>query len=168
METQIEWIKSSPHERKKYRGMVVGWQNSILAINHLVSAFNEQYHKEDGEKPPHHGMKEIALKKLIASSIVELKCKVDEWVARLNKDGEDTTKVNVERKKYRDLLDRAEHLRGIRNISFHYGDVMLEADDLAQLYEDINKWDLQELNDILKAIYSVGNVAKEIALSKAG
>ena len=107
------------------------------------------------------------LKKLIASSIVELKCKVDEWVACLNKDGEDTTKVNETRKKHRELLDKADKLRSIRNIALHYGDVTTQADDLAQVYEDIDKLDLQELNDILKAIYSVGGAAKEIAQSKA-
>lgn len=147
--------------------MVVGWQNSVATINQMVTAFNIEYHKQEEEKKAHHGMKMIAIKKMIASSLVELKCRVDDWVARLNKDGEDTTKINEKRKEFRPLLNRAEELRNIRNISFHYLDLTLQADDLAQVYEEIEKWDIQEMNEILKAICSVGEAAKEIAQSKA-
>jgi hypothetical protein len=111
-------------------------------------------------------MKEIAIKKLIVSSMVELKCKVDEWVGKLNKNGEDTQAINQEKKASKALLGKAEQLRDIRDIGFHYGDVMLPADEMIQLYQAIDQWNLQELNDILGAIYKIGNLAKDIALKK--
>ena len=146
--------------------MVVGWQNSEAAINHLVSTFNAEYLKPHEDKSHHQGMTEIAIKKLIVSSMVELKCKVDEWVGKLNRDGEDTQTINQEIKTNRDLLDKVEQLRDIRNIGFHYGDVMLSADEMIKVYKDIEQCNLHELNDILDAIYKIGNSAKDIALRK--
>ena len=165
-EAQLSWLIDAPPDKKPYRAMVVGWQNSSTAINHLVSTFNDEYLKSPEDKNSHHGMKEIAIKKLIVSSIVEMKCKVDEWAGKLNKDGEDTQAINQERKANRALLDKAEQLRDIRNIGFHYGDVMLSADEMIQIYQATDQWNLQELNDILGAIYKVGNLAKDIALKK--
>ncbi len=167
MTAQIDWIRKSPTDKKEYRRMVVGWQNSEAVLHTLIKSFNREYLKSKSEQKEHHGMKEIALKKLIISSMVELKVKVDSWVAKLNQDGEDTTVLNKARKANRPLLEKAEQLRDIRNIAFHFGDVMLGGNELVQLYEEIANWSLEELNNILVAICKIGNHAKDICVKKA-
>ncbi len=67
--------------------MVIGWQNSLYAINQLIQTYNNLAIQQQPEADPHEPMRIIAARRQILASLLELKNKLDIWVGNLNKAG---------------------------------------------------------------------------------
>jgi hypothetical protein len=50
MTSQIEWIKSASGDARRYRAMVIGWQNSLYAINQLIQTYNKRAIQQQPEE----------------------------------------------------------------------------------------------------------------------
>src|SRR5437763_1240134 len=86
---QLQWIRDAAEPEQTFRRMVIGWQSVLAALNATVLAFNSEYLRSDAAKEanPHHGMKEIAIKKLVIGSLREIKPRLYEWYWELDKRG---------------------------------------------------------------------------------
>jgi hypothetical protein len=154
----IDWIKEADEPIRTYRKMVIGWQNSVTALNSTVVSFNAEYLKQEQEK--HKGtnqlMREIAIKKLVIASLFELKPQLDKWYNTLDEVGLLSDQTKQTKKDVRHVIGQIAKYDGIRNAAFHYGDVNEKSDELIQLYEDIQKLDLSFLNRILTDLIKLG------------
>jgi hypothetical protein len=161
----LDWVKEAPEPARTYRKMVIGWQNSVFALNAIVSAFNAEYLnvREQKEHHTHQFMHEIAIKKLAISSMFELKPQLDTWYDRLELDGALDDKTKKKKLEVRHLLKQVRKYKGIRNATFHFGDVNEKTKDLLRIYDDIQSIDLSLLNRILVEMITLGNMLKDNA-----
>ena len=167
MQQQIQWVDEATEPARSYRRMVVGWQNVLVSLNAPVLAFNAEYLKsvELKEANPHHGMKEIAIKKLAIGSLREIKPRIYEWYRELEKRGVLTTATIQEKEKVKHVVKQVEKFDDVRNLAFHYGDPVEPTDSLLQLYREIEGWDIGTLNRILRDLVSLGELLKADALA---
>jgi hypothetical protein len=165
---QIDWIKTAAGDTKKYRAMVIGWQNSVSALNTQIAAYNREVLKTEAHKNknPHHGMGEIAIKKHIIASLRELKLRLDDWKNLLQKLGFDMTAIEAKRREFRYVLPQAEKLKEVRNTAFHYGDFLHTPDELIATYSEVEKWDDAKLNQIWRALEQLGDAMKREVLRR--
>lgn len=164
MTAQIEWIQISSGDEKRYRAMIVGWQNSQYAINQLIQSYNALTLQAQPKPDQHEPMRIIAVRRQIVASLLELKNRLDEWVGHLNKAKLDCNSINGLRKSLREALDRAESWRSIRNLTFHYGDILEDPDDLLAIYHAISLITDAEVNSVWKAMTEVGMAARNVSL----
>lgn len=167
-QSQIAWITGATGETRTYRTMVVGWQNSVAALNAQIAAYNRESLKSEKRKTvnPHHGMGEIAIKKQIIASLRELKCRLDDWATKLRGLRFDTTRIEGKKRELRSVLRQTEKLKDVRNTAFHYGDFLESPESLIKIYTEVESWDDEKLNAILDALHQLGDVMKLEVLSK--
>ena len=145
--------------------MIVGWQNSLYAVNQLIETYNSITLRLEPETDPHEPMRVIAARRQVLASLLELKNKLDEWVGILNKAGCDCFAINAVRKAHRAALDQAEAWRQIRNLTFHYGDIIEPPDDLLCTYYRISRITDAGVNSVWQAMVEVGCAARDVALN---
>lgn len=164
--SQIEWIEQAADPQKTFRRMVVGWQNVVVSLNATVLAFNSEYFKRDAEDAsPHQGMKEIAIKKLVLGSLRELKPRLDDWYRELDAMGAVSPESKSKKTQVRKVIVQVEKFDSIRNLAFHYGDPIEPTDSLIQLYKEIDRWDINLLNRVLRDLVALGECLKADALA---
>lgn len=161
--SQIEWIEQASEPQKTYRRMVVGWQSVLATLNATVLAFNSEYFKR--ESGPHQGMKEIAIKKLVLGSLREIKPRLDDWYREMDQLGAVSSDTAAEKTRVRNVVARVEKFDDVRNLAFHYGDPIEPTDSLLLLYKEIETWDIEFLNRILRDLVSLGEKLKADALA---
>jgi hypothetical protein len=165
MTPQIEWIESASGDARRHRAMIVGWQNSIYAINQLVEKYNSITLTPEPKSDRHEPMRVIAARRQVLASVLELKNRLDEWLGYFNKSRFDCSSINAVRKTYRSALDQAECWRTIRNLTFHYGDVIEPPEDLLNTYYAIAHITDEEVNSVWQAMIEVGQIVKNVALN---
>jgi hypothetical protein len=159
---QLRWIDDATGNQKKYRSMIVGWQNSLSAINTLVSAFNDLYLAKGAKQNAHHIMKEIAVKKLIVAWLFEIKDTLYDWFAVLRKDGIVTPDLESRKRALKQVLKPVDQFKDIRNsVAFHVGDLRLPPNELIDMYLRIEALDLNSLNKILRSAENFGQALKK-------
>jgi hypothetical protein len=168
MTSQIEWIKDSSGETQRCRALVVGWQNSLYSINQLIQSYNQlTIQGEQPQSDPHAPMRIIAARRQVLASLLELKERLNEWIGYFNKAGVDCTSINSARKLVRLALDRADSWRTIRNLTFHYGDIVEPPDRLLVTYDAISQISDAEINSVWQAMIEVGQAARNVTLNRA-
>ncbi|MBI3850981.1 MAG: hypothetical protein HY298_11995 [Verrucomicrobia bacterium] len=167
--TPLDWIKDASEPARTFRKMVIGWQNSVIALNATVRAFNSEFLKveEEKDRDTHQLMREIAVKKLVISSLFELKPQLDAWYRRLEADGLLSDATKDKKKEVRHLLGQVQKFEGIRNAAFHFGDVNEETEELLRIYDEIHAIDLALLNRILEEMIRLGYMLREHASTKS-
>jgi len=167
--SQITWIDEADDPQRTFRRMVVGWQNILITMNATVLAFNAEYLKPPDEKNanPHHGMKEIAIKKLVIGALREIKPQLDDWYRSMDELGALTDKTKDEKKRVRAVARQVDKFVRIRNNAFHFGDPNEDTDWLIQLYKEIENADINLLNQVLRDFVSLGECLKADALAKS-
>jgi len=165
MTTQIEWIESASGDSKRHRAMIVGWQNSLYAISQLIQTYNSITLKPEPNPDPHEPMRVIAARRQVLASLLELKDRLDEWVGYFNRARFDCSSINAVRRACRSALDQAQSWRNIRNLTFHYRDIIEPPDDLVATYRAISSISDAEVNSVWQAMIEVGQAAKNVALN---
>jgi hypothetical protein len=167
---QIRWINEASEPSKTYRKMVVGWQSVLASLNATVLAFNSEYLKSEAAKDanPHHGMKEIAIKKMVIGALREIKPRLYEWYRELETRGVLSAATVEEKKRVKHVAAQVEKFDEVRNLAFHYGDPVEPTDSLLQLYQDIESRDIDFLNRVLRNLISLGECLKTDALAQGG
>jgi hypothetical protein len=165
----LDWLREADQHTRDYRKMVVGWQNSVIALNSAVRAFTNEYLKtqEEKDRDTHHVMREIAIKKLVISALFELKPQIDKWYRRLEVDGLLSDRTREKKLEVKRVIAQVAKFEDIRNAAFHFGDVNEDTSQLLQLYEDIQKIDLAFLNHLLEDLMTVGFMLRDDAAKKA-
>jgi hypothetical protein len=92
---------------------------------------------------------------------------LNEWIGYFNKAGVDCTSINSARKLVRLALDRADSWRTIRNLTFHYGDIVEPPDRLLVTYDAISQISDAEINSVWQAMIEVGQAARNVTLNRA-
>jgi hypothetical protein len=110
-------------------------------------------------------MRGIAARCQVLASVLELKNRLDEWVGYFNTSGFDCSSINAVRKTYRSALEQAECWRTIRNLTFHYGDVIERPEDLLNTYYAIAHITDEEVNSVWQAMIELGQIVKNVALN---
>jgi hypothetical protein len=151
--SQLEWLKAASSDIKAYRAMVVGSQTVLATMTETVLRFNHHHfaHADDA----HHEMKVVAAKQIVIASLRELRLMIDRWNNKLRDLGALSQATVDLRRKHRQILDRIDKFRDVRNCAFHFGDPLEVADDLIALYEYVQGFDLDDLNEMLRALYDV-------------
>ncbi len=164
--SQVNWIiRSKSAKIKKYRTMVVGWQNVTYTINALIEKFNQEFFKKMNHKSDHYQMHEIAIKKLIIASLFELRTCINNWYRALQAENLLTEKIKKDKVSNRQIINRINKYRDIRNsISFHFGDPNLNPRKLIELYKKVDEFSFNELNLIWKSSLKLGESLKKIIL----
>jgi hypothetical protein len=116
---------------------------------------------------PHAPMRIIAARRQVLASLLELKERLNEWIGYFNKAGVDCTSINSARKLVRLALDRADSWRTIRNLTFHYGDIVEPPDRLLVTYDAISQISDAEINSVWQAMIEVGQAARNVTLNRA-
>ena len=165
MSEQILWIESAGDAQKRFRGIVVGWQNSVYTLGQLISSYNEL--TLNPRDPPVEPMKVLAARRQILSSLLELKTKLDECIGLLNRDGIDCRSVNSLRRINREKLERADSWRAIRNLTFHYGDITEAPNGLVETYHSVGAITDRDVNEVWMAIADLGRGLRDLALNYA-
>lgn len=167
---QLEWIRDAAEPARTFRRMVVGWQAVLAALNATVLAFNSEYLKSEAAKEanPHHGMKEIAIKKLAIGSLREIKPRLYEWYRELETRGVLSAASIEEKKRVKSVVAQVEKFDDVRDLTFHYGDPVEPTESLLQLYEDADRLDIAFLNRVLRDLVSLGEQLKADALARCG
>lgn len=164
--TGIDWIEEASDPERMYRRMVIGWQTILRSLNATVLAFNGQYLKDESGKENHQEMREIAVKKLVIGSLREIKPQLDAWYNKLESHCALSDKTKNEKIRVRQVVKQVEKFHDIRNNAFHYGDPNADTDELLQLYKDISNTNINLLNQVLRALVSLGEHLKIDALAK--
>lgn len=161
----IQWVEEGDPMKRPFRSFVIGWQNSLYAINRLVRNYNEL---TLGNAKPNakEELNIAAVRRHILSSLLELKGKLDSKYGHFRRDKIDTTPIDVVRNARRGDLDRAENWRGIRNLTFHFGDVIEDDAQLVATYKSIFAVTDAEVNAVWEAIVEVGEAMKKRSLDR--
>ena len=156
--TPLDWIDEAAEPVRTYRKMVVGWQNSLIVLSALLRAFNDEFLKpeEQKKKDSHQQMREVAMKKLVISSVFELRPQLDHWFRRLDSEGMVSEETKLKKQGVRNLLKEVHRFHSIRNATLHFGDVNEAPDDLLRIYRDIASVDQARLKCILEALLDLG------------
>ncbi len=155
-------MEQGDSKQRPFRSFVIGWQNSRYAINRLVESYNAL--TLDNPKPSAKEELNIAaVRRHILSSLLELKGKLDSKYGQLRRDGIDTSKIDAVRNARRADLDRAESWRDIRNLTFHFGDIIESDAQLVTTYKSIFAVTDAEVNVVWEAIVAVGETMKMLA-----
>lgn len=162
---EIKWIEDGNPAQRPFRAYVIGWQNSRYAINRLVQSYNDLV-IPTGTRDGHQEMQIGAVRRQILASLLELKEKLDQRNGQLRKAGIDTASIEAIRKAHRSRLDKADSWRGIRNLTFHFGDVIEPDSDLVATYKSVLRISDAEVNDVWTAIVAVGEEMRKIALDR--
>lgn len=158
----VEWIERATEPQAPYRAFVVGWQNSISAVSRQIKSYNAL----TIPKRPLEGHDEMdvaAVRRHIVSCLVELKATLDDRYGVFRKDGLPTTSIDHVRNARRRDLDSVERWRDIRNLTFHFADVMRPRDELVTTYQSILEIKDEEVNCAWEAIVDVGQAMKLVA-----
>jgi hypothetical protein len=143
------------------------WQNSLYAVNQLVSSYNSIALAPVLNADIHQPMRVVAARRQILASLLEFKNRLDEWCGQLTKARCDCTSLHAIRKNHRRTLEQAESWRSIRNLTFHYNDVVEPPDDLLKAYKEIAAITDAEVNSVWKCMVEVGEAARDVAMSRA-
>lgn len=161
----IEWIEDATAAQAPYRAFVVGWQNSISAINRQIKSYNVL----TIPKRTLSGRDEMdvaAVRRHIVSCLVELKVKLDDRYGLFRRDNLPTASIDLVRDARRRDLDSVERWRDIRNLTFHFADVMRPSDELIATYKSILEIKDEDVNSAWEAIVEVGQAMKLVALER--
>jgi hypothetical protein len=132
--------------------------------------FNSYYLKSQEAKDAdaHHGMKEIAIKKLIIGALREIKPRLYYWYRELETRGALSAATAEEKKRVKYVAAQVEQFDDVRNLAFHYGDPVEPTDSLLRLYQDVEQRDMEFLNRVLRDLVSLGERLKADALVHCG
>jgi hypothetical protein len=101
-------------------------------------------------------MKVIAAKQSVIASLRELRLRLDDWHNRLRLIGALSQATVDLRKHVRHTLDLIHQFKDVRNCAFHFGDPVEDPDSLVELYEYVEAFDLDKLNEMLRALMDFG------------
>jgi len=158
----IQWIEDGSPKQRPFRAYIIGWQNSRYAINRLIESYNAL--TVGAAKP--NAKEELniaAVRRHILSSLLELKGKLDSKYGHLRRDQINTSSINAVRGARRADLEHAEKWRDIRNLTFHFGDVIETDAQLVATYKSIFAVTDAEVNAVWNAIDAVGEAMKTLA-----
>ncbi len=147
---QLERLKAASGDVKVFRAMVVGAQTVLATLNETVLRFNLHYFALTDNQ--HREMKVIAAKQAVVASLRELRLMLDDWNKKLLDMGALSQKTIDLRRQHRQLLDRIHKFKEVRNCAFHFGDPVEAPDKLVELYEYVDGLDLDDLNEMLRAL----------------
>ena len=165
---QVEWVVDGDGDTRRYRSMVIGWQNVIYTINVLVEKFNSELLDQE-EDTPNEPMREVAIKKLIIGALFELEICIGIWTNELRKCGLFTGDLVDKKREIRKTFKEVKKFKDIRNkIGFHFDDPYLDPTSLLSLYEKVDGFSLDYLNHMLRSIIKLGEAFKEVILPKTG
>jgi len=152
--SQLNWLKSADSEKLPFISMIVGWQTVRETINSTVDRFNKNHF----EKPTnnHHAMKIIAAKQTVMASLRELRLSLGSWRDKLAISEKLSEESKLTWKKLLPILEKIHTFRDVRNTAFHFGDMTTPPLDLISLYEYIDRFDLEEMNAMLRALHDFG------------
>lgn len=161
----IQWVEQGNSDQRPFRSFVIGWQNSRFAINRLIESYNAL---TLGNAKPNakEELNIAAVRRHILSSLLELKGKLDSKYGHFRRDGINTAAIDAVRDARRAELDRAESWRGIRNLTFHFGDVLEGDAQLVATYTSIFAVTDAQVNVVWEAIVAVGEAMKLLALDR--
>ena len=162
---EVQWIEDGTPAQKPFRAFVIGWQNSRYAINRQIESYNALTLPAK-KRTDHEEMQVAAVRRHIVSSMVELREKLDQKYGHFRRDGIPTASIDAMRKERRADLDRAETWRDIRNLTFHFGDVVATDTDLVVTYKSILQITDTEVNSVWLALVAVGEAMKQLALER--
>lgn len=163
--SQLQWIKEATGDVKVLRAMVVGWQTVLQTLESTVMRFNSQYFGKTDD--PNREMKVIAAKQTVIATLRELRLRLDKWRDRLKTKGFLSQETMDLFKQIRPTLDRIHEFRDVRNCAFHFGDPLEPPDDLVDMYEYVQGFDLDDLNEMLRALTQYGMQMREDAALNA-
>lgn len=163
--TEIQWIEAGTAEQKPFRAFVIGWQNSCYAITRQIESYNALTIPKR-ELTGHQEMQIGAVRRHILSCIVELIEKLDQKYGHFRRDGIPTAAIDRVRDAQRAELDKAQAWRGIRNLTFHFGDIIETPADLVSTYKDVLQIPDDAINSVWMAIVAVGEEMKQLALQR--
>ncbi len=162
---QLEWLKAATGDVKILRAMAVGWQTVLETLNSTVMRFNGHYFAKTDD--PHHEMNVIAAKQIVIASLRELRLRLDKWHNKLKVMGALSQPTIDFRKEVLPVLDRIHQFKDVRNCAFHFGDPLEPPDDLVAMYEYVKSFDLDDLNEMLRALSQFGLKMQQDALLAA-
>jgi hypothetical protein len=160
--TQIEWLSAGSEAEKDFRCMVVGWQTVVQTLNATVLRFNSEFFEMSAD--PHQEMKLIAAKAMVVASLREIKLMLEKWQNRLYHRSALSEATKTLKKSLNPTLLTIDELKEVRNLAFHFGDPIQEPDVLLGLYEEIDAYDIEELNKMLRALIDLGFRMRQDAL----
>jgi hypothetical protein len=161
----IQWVEDGDPDERPFRSFVIGWQNSRFAINLFIQSYNELTLRNT--KP--NAKEELniaAVRRHILSSLLELKGKLDSKFGQFRREKIDTASIEAIRKARRGDLERAEGWRDIRNLTFHFGDVVEDDAQLVATYKSVFAVTDAEVNTVWEAIVEVGEAMKMLSLER--
>ena len=162
-DVQVDWLKTARPDEKPFVRMVVGWQRVVVGLNAMVEAFNTEHFRKS-ENP----MKLISAKLMIVAALQEVRDLLNKWQGELRKKSATNSATDALRGSVRSTLDRIDQFRVVRNLVYHSADPLTSqvpnADDPAKLYEDIDAFDLEDLNTMLRTLIKVGEHMRKGAL----
>jgi hypothetical protein len=162
---EIQWVEDGTPAQKPFRAFVIGWQNSRYAINRQIESYNALTLPAK-KRTEHEEMQVAAVRRHIVSSMVELREKLDQKYGHFRRDGIPTAPIDGVRNGHRADLDRAESWRAVRNLTFHFGDIVATDIDLVATYNSILQITDAEVNSVWVAIVTVGEAMKQLALER--
>jgi hypothetical protein len=160
---QLNWLKTAAAAEKPYVAMVVGWQTVRETLNSTVMRFNSKFF--DPTNDPHHQMKIIAAKQSVVASLKELLVSIGRWRDKLGSAQQLSDESKQLWKQLHPTLDKIKQFRDIRNCAFHFGDYLEEPDTLESMYDEINMYNLDSTNEMLRALYSMGQQLEADAMA---
>ena len=160
---QVDWLKTARPDEKPFVRMVVGWQRVVVGLNATAEAFNtESFRKSDNP------MKLISAKLIIVAALQEVRDLLNKWQGELRKNNATNSATDAFRGSVRSTLGRIDQFRDVRNLVYHWADPLTSQvpnpDDLAKLYEDIDAFDLEDLNTMLRTLIEVGEHMRQDAM----
>lgn len=165
MTAEIRWIRDGTASQQYFRAAVVGWQNSSYAVSLQIQAYNALTLNPPANPDAAHPMRVLAARRQILSSMLEFKGKLDQCIGKFRQRGIDCSAINEVRRSSRARLDRAESWRNIRNLTFHYGDIIELPAQLISTYQEIEAISDAEVNEVWHAMLDVGQQIRLIALN---
>jgi len=151
---QIQSLKEATGEVKILRAMALGWQAVLETLNATVLRFNKDYFVQADS--PHHQMRVIAAKQTVIASLRALPQSLDSWYNKL-KLVEALSETTIDFHNHLlPTLDRIRQFKDVRNCAFHFGDPLVDPDNLIAAYEYVQGFDLDDLNKLLRVLFDFG------------
>jgi hypothetical protein len=165
--TQLEWLKGANPDEKPLVRMVVGWQRVVVGLNATVESFNSEFFRRS-DNP----MKLISAKLMVVAALQEIRDLLNKWQGNLRKQNAASLETDRYRGEVRATLDQIDQFRDVRILVYHFTDPLmpkreadLDPDELVRLYEEIDAYDLEGLNKMLRTLIEVGERMKLDALN---
>jgi hypothetical protein len=153
---QFDWLKCADPKVKPFVRMVVGWQRVVVGLMALVELFNAEFFQRS-DNP----MKMISAKLMGVAALQEIRDLLDRWQRELRRLGVASPEADRLRSEKRAVLMRIDGFRQVRNLVFHFSDPVPykgkpDDDELVAQYEDIESHDLNDLNEMFRALIDIG------------